>query len=280
MPNIIIREGLVASRRVTGMSEPAQLFYVLLLLKIDDFGCFDAHPTLLRAACYPYRIDEKTDDQIRGYLDECAKAGVIQLYSGDGKECLYVDNFKQQTRQKHRKYPVPPKIDSDIPSNGSRHATQPATHNDKQASQQPDTQLSSSPCTIRTPLSYSEGLVGVVVGIADGPSSDRERPPPQKGKKSERSGRDSDVLTKEQIEGMSHSLTSKFHNPEVIQSIFQWYNYLRKEHPEHAIDSGPLSKLIARFSRYDSAVDVINEIDETISHKGWRIWFNNGKGRA
>ncbi len=265
------------------MSEPAQLFYVLLLLKIDDFGCFDAHPTLLRAACYPYRIDEKTDDQIRGYLDECAKAGVIQLYSGDGKECLYVDNFKQQTRQKHRKYPVPPKIDSGIPSNGSHHDLQPATHvatqNDKHAAQQSDTQLNSSPCTVRTPLSYSEGLVGVVVGIAD-ESSDQKATTSQKEKKSERAPPPGGVLTRNQIEGMCHSLTSKFHNSEVIQSIAQWYNYLRKEHPEHAIDGGPLSKLIARFSRYDNAMDVINEIDETISHKGWRIWFNNGKGRA
>ncbi len=161
MPNRIIREGLISSKKVTSMSEAAQLFYVLLLLKADDFGCFDAHPTLLRAACYPYRIDEKTDDQVRGYLDECSNAGLVQVYAGDGKECLFIFNYKQQTRQTKRRYPEPPPLSTaSNKSNGNHVAKQVATQPDKQTGKQ----LRSEPCTIRTPLSYAEGLVEDVVG--------------------------------------------------------------------------------------------------------------------
>ncbi len=123
MPNRIIREGIVTSKKVTSMSEAAQLFYVLLLLKVDDFACYDAHPTLLRAACYPYRIDEKTDDQILCYLDECYHAGLIQLYSVDGKDYLYAPNFKQQVRQVKRRYPEPPPVHMDKGSSNGIHST-------------------------------------------------------------------------------------------------------------------------------------------------------------
>src|SRR5260370_1965258 len=141
VPNRIIREGLVTSKKVTSMSEAAQLFYVLLLLKADDFGRFDAHPTLLRAACYPYRIDAKTDVQVSGYLKECAIAALIQLYSVDGKDFLFIFNFRQQTRQNKSKYPHPPTqcLASD-------------NHIDEQ--------LLSEPINKCTPLSYSSVVVG------------------------------------------------------------------------------------------------------------------------
>jgi len=124
------------------MSESAQLFYILLLLKADDFGRFDAHPTLLRAACYPYRIDSKTDRQIEGYLAECQKAGLIQLYSVESKNFLFVFNFRQQTRQQKSKFPKPPEINN--LSNGY--------HDDEQ--------LLSEPINKCTLLSDSETLVG------------------------------------------------------------------------------------------------------------------------
>jgi hypothetical protein len=88
--------------------EPAtEVFYRRLHSVVDDFGRFTAHPSLLRAALYPLRLDKITDAEVSEHLEACASAGLIHLYHVAGKPYLEVLDFHQRTRAKASKFPPP-----------------------------------------------------------------------------------------------------------------------------------------------------------------------------
>jgi hypothetical protein len=106
MPTRVVREGILTSERVDQLSELAELFYRRLMNVADDHGRYQAHPTLLRAACYPQRVDRYTDAQVTEWRDECARAGLLLVYRVGRSEYLQMVDFRQQTRSKS-KYPDP-----------------------------------------------------------------------------------------------------------------------------------------------------------------------------
>lgn len=109
MPMRLVREGIITSERVNMLSEGAELFYRRLMSRADDYGRFEANPTLLRAALYPLRLDRITDADVKRWMAECtapAPRPLIIVY--DGGKHLQIMNFRQQTRSPS-KYPEPTK---------------------------------------------------------------------------------------------------------------------------------------------------------------------------
>lgn len=104
MPIRLLREGILTSERVDKLAPQAELFYRRLMSVVDDYGRFSAHPRLIRAACYPLRIDEVREADISRWLTEVQLAGLIALYAVKGKRFLEVIDFKQRTRTPS-KYP-------------------------------------------------------------------------------------------------------------------------------------------------------------------------------
>lgn len=104
MPNRILREGILTSEAVDSLSEHAELFYRRLLSVVDDHGLFYGNPKLIRAACYPLRLDRVSDDDVRGYLEECLAAGLVSFPSISGKTVIIVRKFGQHVRAKTSKY--------------------------------------------------------------------------------------------------------------------------------------------------------------------------------
>ena len=43
---------------------------------VDDYGRTDAHPTLLRSACYPLIIDKVSEKDVKKHLTECEKKNI------------------------------------------------------------------------------------------------------------------------------------------------------------------------------------------------------------
>lgn len=107
MPNRIIREGIITSEAVNSLSWEAEIFYRRLLSVVDDFGRFDARPSVLRSALYPLKLDSMREDSVQRCLKSCEVARLVVLYSVNGKEYLEVTNFRQQVRSKKSKYPAP-----------------------------------------------------------------------------------------------------------------------------------------------------------------------------
>lgn len=106
MPTRILRDGILTSESVDMLTPFAELFYRRLMSVVDDHGRFYAHPALLRASCYPLRLESTTESMISGWLQECVHAGLMRVYSENGKKYLEINNFNQR-RRSASKFPAP-----------------------------------------------------------------------------------------------------------------------------------------------------------------------------
>jgi uncharacterized phage protein (TIGR02220 family) len=122
MPNRVIREGIITSVPVNLLSWGAEVFYRRLLNVADDYGRFHGNPSLLRAYCYPLQLNKVSDSDIAKWLAETRKAGLVRVYSHDGKEIVEVDKFGQRVRAEKTKFPLPsdisPTEDGQLSDNG------------------------------------------------------------------------------------------------------------------------------------------------------------------
>lgn len=100
MPNRILRDW-TTSENIDRLSEGAELFFVRLIMKADDHGCFHSNPKLLKAALFPLREYKLT--QIDGWILECKKVGIILIYG----KYLQIINFGQRLRTMNSKFPLP-----------------------------------------------------------------------------------------------------------------------------------------------------------------------------
>lgn len=108
MPLRLLREGILTSDRVDKLAAADEVFYRRLMSVVDDFGRFDGRPAILRTSLYPLRVERVREADIVRSLACCQEAGLIRLYSVDGKPYLEILDFRQQVRAKVSKYPDPP----------------------------------------------------------------------------------------------------------------------------------------------------------------------------
>ncbi|MFA5089387.1 MAG: hypothetical protein WC552_10185 [Candidatus Omnitrophota bacterium] len=108
MPNRILREGILASERMARLSWAEEVFYRRLMSVVDDFGRYDGRPAIIRAACYPLALNKATEADIGKWILATVEAGLVSVYSVDGREYIQLLNFRQQTRAKRSKFPAPP----------------------------------------------------------------------------------------------------------------------------------------------------------------------------
>lgn len=107
MPNRYVREDAIESEAVNRLSWRAEVFWRRLINKVDDFGRLSAHPALLRAKLFPLQIDKMSEKDVSRTLAECQAAGVLSVYSVDGKDYLAMHKW-EKGRAKESKHPDPP----------------------------------------------------------------------------------------------------------------------------------------------------------------------------
>jgi hypothetical protein len=117
MPNRVLRD-YTDSESVNKLSFEAEVFFIRLMMKVDDFGKYHANEKLLKAALFPFK-DEISENMIIGYLTECRSADLIDWYSVNNKKYLKIKNFGQRLRRMISKFPDPLTIDSNPPSSDS-----------------------------------------------------------------------------------------------------------------------------------------------------------------
>ena len=108
MPKRILRDGILTSEPVNNLSWAAEVFYRRIHSVVDDFGRFAAHSSLLRAACYPLRLNDVSDQDVDKWLADCADKGLVRVYEVEGKRFLQVTKFDQRLRTATSKCPPPP----------------------------------------------------------------------------------------------------------------------------------------------------------------------------
>lgn len=80
------------------------MFY-RLLVTVDDFGRFDARPSMLKSQCFPIK-DKITPKNCQEYLQELVAAGLVLAYMADGKPFLQVLRWDNVPRSKESRYPA------------------------------------------------------------------------------------------------------------------------------------------------------------------------------
>jgi hypothetical protein len=82
MPDRIIKESCAKSDSLYRVSLLANMFWPFLLTAMDDHGCFDARPAILKARIFPLRKDV-SEEMIKGWLGEFenANVGMIRLWN-------------------------------------------------------------------------------------------------------------------------------------------------------------------------------------------------------
>lgn len=106
MPNRIVREAILSSESVAVLSWAEEVFYRRLMSIVDDYGRFEANLQLVRAKCYPLQIDDVKASDVAAWMESCRLAGILTLYSVNGKNYLEISKFQQQTRTPS-KFPSP-----------------------------------------------------------------------------------------------------------------------------------------------------------------------------
>lgn len=95
------------SEKMNKLSVHAERFFVRLIMKVDDYGCFYANTALLKANCYPLLLDAVREADISRWMAECQKAGLIVIYEAGSKKYLQIKDFKQRLDKAKAKFPLP-----------------------------------------------------------------------------------------------------------------------------------------------------------------------------
>ncbi len=104
MPNRVLRDW-TASENVDALSQAAEIFFVRLIMVVDDFGTSNANPKLLNAALFP--LKDYTTDQINIWLAELVRQNIVVVYEAEGKTYLQINDFNQRLRRMKPKHPLP-----------------------------------------------------------------------------------------------------------------------------------------------------------------------------
>jgi hypothetical protein len=107
MPNRTLKETVRKSHKLNAISDSAQALWFRLLTCVDDYGRFDAEPTLVASACYPLRLHANAS-RFEKLVKELADIGLIVLYEHKSDKYLYLTNWdKGNIRAKNSKFPEP-----------------------------------------------------------------------------------------------------------------------------------------------------------------------------
>ena len=108
MPNRILKESITTSESLARLTAEAEVFWYRLLVTVDDYGRCDARPSVLRAHCFPVRLDSVSEAHIEGWLGELIGADLVFCYAVDGKPYLEVTHWQRHNklRAKYSKYPA------------------------------------------------------------------------------------------------------------------------------------------------------------------------------
>lgn len=107
MPNRIFRD-TTGSKKINKLSAQQEVLFYRIMMKADDYGNFEADPTMINSLCFPRKEGIRTSD-ISAWLKEILATGLIRYYEANGDHYLHIVNFGQRLDRAKRKFPEEPK---------------------------------------------------------------------------------------------------------------------------------------------------------------------------
>jgi len=119
MPNRIIKESICTSDNLNSLTPEEEVFFYRLIVSCDDFGVTDARAPIIRARCFPLKLEKYSEKKIEEWLHKLVSADLIYMYEVDGKRYLKMTSWEnhQQIRAKKSKYPLPDSEGANLISN-------------------------------------------------------------------------------------------------------------------------------------------------------------------
>lgn len=106
MPTRYLKPGVRDSETIEAITPGAEILYYRLIVTVDDFGRYDARPSMVKAACFPIR-DSMTISKVDLLLNELKINGLIDVYQVENKPYLQMCKWDNVPRAKESKYPAP-----------------------------------------------------------------------------------------------------------------------------------------------------------------------------
>ena len=135
MPNRILKETICTSCEVDSLTVEEERFFYRLIVQCDDFGRMDARPAIIRAKCFPLKLDSVKDKDVSKWLGALVGKKLVLLYEVENKPYLQMATWDkhQQKRAKYSKYPAPDEgvISDDINCNQLQSNVTENTRNEK-----------------------------------------------------------------------------------------------------------------------------------------------------
>jgi hypothetical protein len=109
MPDRILRERITTSPELDSVSPEAERLFLRQMVRCDDYGGFEADPSIMLAMCFPRRAGAWKPATVAGWRDELARAGVWTLFTIDGRLFgSFVSWSRHQRKRTSRpKFPSP-----------------------------------------------------------------------------------------------------------------------------------------------------------------------------
>lgn len=109
MPNRIIKESICTSENLNMLTPNAEILFYRLMVNADDFGRYYGNPGIVKAHCFPLRVDDIHSEEVSAWLDELELAGLIVRYAVDGTQYICFQKWlkHQRKRANASKFPAP-----------------------------------------------------------------------------------------------------------------------------------------------------------------------------
>jgi|ERR1041385_571607 hypothetical protein len=108
MPNRIIKESALDSDDLDKLTNGAERLFWRLIVVADDFGRFDATPQVVKARCFPRKVDTLRTSEVEKWMTEL-NPSLVRYYWNSGRPYGYFLNWDkhQQRRASKSKFPDP-----------------------------------------------------------------------------------------------------------------------------------------------------------------------------
>lgn len=112
MPNRIIKESALDSEDLDKLSHGAERLFWRLIVVADDFGRFEGSPQVVKARCFPRRVDKLKTSEVEKWMSELSPR-IVRFYIAAGRRYGFFVNWlkHQQKRANKSKFPEPTEVE-------------------------------------------------------------------------------------------------------------------------------------------------------------------------
>ena len=104
LPTRYLKPGIRDSDAIDRLTPLAETLFYRLLVTVDDFGRFDARPSMIKSQCFPVK-ESVTPDKCQKLMQELADTGLMILYTVNGKQYLQLTKWDNKPRATASLYP-------------------------------------------------------------------------------------------------------------------------------------------------------------------------------